>query len=91
MRCIIERNFVQVIGTIWYPPVTATMEYRLTRHDCEMIGDFTRENVERWCATHCGDFQSIDDFYATIGDKEIMWQSEESEMIYNDCMYGNEE
>ncbi len=91
MRYMVERNFVQVIGTIWMPATTAAMEYPLSSYDVENIGKLTRENVEQWLTTHSGDFQGIDDFYATVGDTEIPWNSEESEMTYNDCMYPPEE
>ena len=90
MRYMVERNYVQVVGTIWMPAITAAMEYPLTKHDLENIGEFTRENVERWLDTRAGDFQSVTDFFATYGDTDIVWADEENECIYNDCVYGNE-
>ena len=90
MRYLVERNFVQVIGSIWMPAGTCAMEYTLSRHDVESIGDFTRENVEQWLATHAGDFQSIDDFQATVGDAWLEWADEESELLYGDCMFPSE-
>lgn len=87
MRYMVERNFIRVVGKIWMPFVTCAMEYPLSAYDIENIGEFTRENVEQWTATHCGDFQSITDFYATVGDQEIPWATEEGEMTYSDCMF----
>lgn len=91
MRYMVERNYVQVVGTIWMPSVTVAMEYELSRHDLENIGEFTRENVEQWLASHAGDFQSVKDFYTTAGDIEIPWASEENELTYSDCMYPQED
>jgi len=86
MRYMVERNFVRVVGTIWMPPITAAYEYPLTNYDIENIGEFTRDNVERWMRSHTGDFQFITDFYATVGDAEIPWATEEGELTYSDCM-----
>jgi hypothetical protein len=86
MRYMVERNFVRVVGKIWLPPVTAAMEYPLRKYDLETIGEFTRENVERWLCTHAGDFSSIIDFYATSGDIEIPWGTEDGELIWEDCV-----
>lgn len=92
MRVTIERNFVQVIGTIWQPGVgPCAVEYALNAHDVESIGDFTRDNVERWLSTHSGDFQSIADFRATVGDDWIEFADEESELTFNDCMFPSED
>lgn len=88
MRYLVERNFVQAIGTIWMPACTAAVEYPLTAHDIANIGKFTRSNVEAWLSANSGDFQSIDDFRASAGSDEIDWESEESEFTYYDCVYG---
>ena len=91
MRYLVERNFVQVIGKIWMPATTCAMEYTLSAYDIENIGEFTRENVAAWLTTNAGDFQSVDDFRATVGDDWIGWAEEESEFIYHDCVYGSED
>ncbi|KKK96390.1 hypothetical protein LCGC14_2663190, partial [marine sediment metagenome] len=62
----------------------------LSPYDVENIGEFTRENVEGWLHKNAGDFQSIEDFFATVGDKEIPWAKEENEFAYSDAVYGNE-
>ena len=91
MRYLVERNFVQVIGTIWMPEATCAMEYTLSARDIANIGKFTRDNVETWLSANSGDFQSIQDFTATVGDEWIEWDSEESEFTYNDCMFPTED
>jgi len=63
------------------------MEYTLSKYDLENIGEPTRDNVEDWLGSHSGDFQDIRDFRASIGDVEIGWDSEESELQYSDCMF----
>ena len=91
MRYLVERNFVQVLGRIWQPGLgQCAMEYPLTAHDVANIGRFTRDNVETWLSANSGDFQSIDDFRASVGDDEIDWESEESEFTYNNCVFGSE-
>ena len=90
MRYMVESNFVRVWGYIWMPNTLAAYEYTLTSYDVENIGEFTRENVEGWLHKNAGDFQSIEDFYATVGDKEIPWAKEENEFAYSDAVYGNE-
>ena len=84
-------NQIEVIGTIWMPASTCAMTYKLTAHDIENIGELTRENVQKWLDTHSGDFQSIADFHADIGDFDSPWEHEESELTFNDCMFPSEE
>jgi len=91
MKFTVERNWIELIGTIWMPAVTCAQRIDLTRGDMKNIGAPSRENVEQWLTTHSGDFQSVDDFSATIGEVVIPWSNEESEFTYSDCMYGNGE
>lgn len=91
MRYMVERNFVQVLGVIWMPAITCAQEIKLRAYDVENIGEFTRENVSDWIDKNAGDFQSITDFYATMGDVEIHWANEDNEITYNDCMYPQED
>ena len=87
MRYMVERNFVTVLGYIWMPNnVLCSYRYPLSRHDVENIGEFTRDNVEQWLACHAGDFKHIVDFWASVGDKEIPFESEEHEMQYLDTL-----
>jgi len=84
-------NEVNVLGIIWMPAVECAMNYTLSKHDIENMGEITRENVENWLDTHAGDFQSIIDFRVDIGDTIIEWKEEENEYKYMDCMYPCEE
>lgn len=47
----------------------------------------TRRSVELWLCSNAGDFSSIQDFHAVVGEVEIEWETEEGEMAFNDCMY----
>ena len=95
MKYMVRKSFVQVVGTIWLPPVTAATTYPLRQYDIDNARDdagaITRESVEQWLYTHAGDFQSIDDFSASIEDGEdtidIPWESEDAECTFYDCMY----
>ncbi len=89
MRYMVEKNFVRVVGKIWLPMAKACYEYPLDKFAVKSIGEFTRENVAQWVNLNAGDFSSIDDFYATVGDKEINWEKEESEMFWNDRCGGS--
>jgi hypothetical protein len=101
MKYTVTKSVVQVIGTIWLPTVTAALDYTLDGFDVENLkegsesGEVTRESVQDWLDTHAGDFCEVTDFYASIedGDEtiEIPWQDEESELTYNDCMWGSED
>ena len=81
---------INVIGQIWQPGFTCAMSYRLTKHDVEMIGELTRENVERWLMSHSGDFQSVQDFHADIADFDSPWENEASELTFLEAMFPRE-
>ena len=51
----------------------------------------TREDVAQWLTTHSGDFQSVTDFHASIGDLDLDWEDVENAFVYHDCMYGDGE
>ena len=93
MRYTVRKSVVRVIGRIWMPAVVASMQYTLSDYDVDNCkddqGNLTRESVEQWLCTHSGDFQSVQDFYASleVGSEtvEIDWASEESEFTYSDC------
>ena len=87
MQFTIERNWIEVIGRIWMPATTCAQRIDLTPSDLESIGEATPGNVGRWLTSHTGDFQSIDDFHAVVGEVDIPWDSEENEITYNDCMF----
>ena len=91
-RFLIERNYVNVVGYIWIASgIKCAHTYNLSSYDVRNIGEFTRENVELWLATHAGDFREILDFEATVGNEWIKWADEENEMVFNDCMFPCEE
>jgi hypothetical protein len=95
MKILQRLSFVQVIGRIWQPGVTAAMTYDLRPYDVENMrdddGKITRDSMEDWLGSHAGDFQEVTDFRASIEDGEttidIDWAKEESELTFNDCMF----
>jgi len=88
-------HYVEVIGTIWLPAVTAATRYPVYERDLEnmRLEDRTidREAIEEWLTTYSGDFQCIDDFAAWIDGIEYPWAHEDSEVTFSDCFYGSEE
>ena len=95
MRRLIVQSVIQVVGGIWMPyGAKCAMEYKIRPEDLNRDDDESwRDAVERWTTCHCGDFSSVDDFYAEIeldtGTVKIPWsKGEESECIFSDCMYG---
>ena len=90
MKFTVERNWIDMVGVIWMPAITCAQRIDLKSSDIENIGEATRENVEQWLALHSGDFQSITDFHAVVGETEILWKHEENEWVFDDCMYGEQ-
>lgn len=86
---------INVIGTIWMPAVTAAYSYSLDAYDVDNMkgddGKIARREISAWLNTHAGDFQSVEDFEATIGTARYGWADEESEWTFNDCMYPSED
>lgn len=93
MQYLVTKNIVQVIGGIWLPyGQTAAMEYSLSDSDLEQYGidkeNPTREQISNWVFKNTGDFSSISDFRADIGENKVIdWSDPESEYLYNDGMY----
>ena len=91
---------IKVIGNLWMPGAVGIITYPLGKRDIENIkgysksysteeiqpGTITREGVEQWLVRHAGDFQSIIDFSATIGDGEFDcdWEKDDSFDIFCD-------
>lgn len=95
MRFTVTTNRLDVIGRIWMPDCVCAMSYTLSEHDLDVMrqdGPITRDDVQLWCNSHCGDFQEVIDFAADFGagEFESTWQKEENEMTFWDCMYGEE-
>jgi hypothetical protein len=91
----VRKDFVRVLGNGWlafnrfgnpsHPYPSMAGEILLRESDLEQIGDFlTRSNIDRWLATNSGDFSSITDWSASIGEHEIPFEREESESVYYD-------
>lgn len=99
MKLAIRKSVVNIVGKIWMPNMTAAQTLEMTNYDVNNArdeeGKITRESVQRWLDMNARDFSSVLDFWASIEDGsetvEIPWGSEESEMTYNDCTFGDEE
>jgi hypothetical protein len=74
-RYMVERNYVQLVGSIWQPGVdTCAQEKTLSRYDVENILGYarelfdsdtiTREAIAHWLSLNSGDFSGVDDFHA---------------------------
>ncbi len=83
---------INVIGRTWAGYI-GMYNYSLRDYDIENIkarsknGELTREAVSDWLDCNAGDFQSIKDFRADIGDFISEWENEENEYKYLDAMY----
>lgn len=93
MKYLTRKSYVDVVGKIWMPAVTCSMRYPLSQHDVENIrgygeGKISRDGLEQWLTCHSGDFQSLQDFSASIEDGEntltFPWTSEDGELAYMD-------
>lgn len=96
MRYTITKQVIEVLGVIWMPAVECGMRLELSAYDMENLGDpRDRDEVERWLATHSGDFQSVTDFRADfhVDGEHIVheWRDEESEWKFADAMYPSDD
>jgi len=87
---------VELIGYIWWPnDVVCAYSYPLSAYDIENMrgddGKIARREIQDWLDKNAGDFQSVEDFHATIGSAEYGWTNEESESTFLECMYPNED
>ncbi len=95
----ILKSFILIVGTIWMPQSTCAQRKDLSQSDIEQMtdddGNVTRESVEQWVNTNSGDFSKVIDFYADIetgkGNIIIEWNSEDNEITFEHCMYGEVE
>ena len=90
MKFIVERNWIDILVKIWMPVITAGLRIDLSIEDVRNIGTPTRENVSRWLNTHSGYFSKVLDFHAIVGEEEIPWEHEESEIDYSACVEGDQ-
>lgn len=97
MQYTVTVNRLNVIGRAWMPATVCAMTYDLTSHDMATIRDYgdgtiTRESVQRWVDTHCGDFSEVIDFSCDFGNREFEcdWADEDNEMVFIDCMSDEE-
>ena len=100
VKILIRKSIIEVIGTIWMPPVTAAYTYTLCEWQVDNQlrsgrGTVTRKSIRDWLDRNAGDFQRIDDFHASIevGDEtvDVPWKKDESKSVWADCMFGLEE
>ncbi|MFZ1059245.1 MAG: hypothetical protein WAP47_08635, partial [Candidatus Rokuibacteriota bacterium] len=77
---------IDVVGHIWQGQ-TCAYSYALSDHDLKGIGTFDRDSFSDWLDTHAGDFESIQDFAAYVGDQSIAWASEDAECLFINTMY----
>ena len=85
MKFVIEKNWINVIGMLWEGGL-ATHTYELTPIQVEFIGKpVTRKKIAQWLSTNSGDFQTITDFLAVVGEQVITWKKEENEVLFNKC------
>ena len=88
----VDENWIDLVGEIWQPGIgPCASKITLRTYDVENIGEPTRENVQNWLDTNAGDFQSIIDFHAVVGEVDLPWKDDENEMTFLDCMYPFEE
>ena len=89
-------SVVSVIGEIWQPGVICAMDYTMSPQDVAEVFSLSSgltfsEAIGEWLTSRTLDFSSVQDFRVELPGCEIPWLHEESELTYNDCMYGQEE
>jgi len=83
---VVEVNRIDVIGRLWIPADVAAYTYDLSPFQIAQIGQLNRANIAGWLDKNTGDFQSIIDFTADIGDFYCDWNKEDSEDIWLKCI-----
>ena len=98
MQYTVTINRLEVIGRIWMPSIICAMTYDLDSRDVETIRDYgdgtiTRDAVQQWVDTHCGDFAEVIDFACDFGNRvfECSWADEANEITFMECMYPDED
>jgi hypothetical protein len=78
MKYTTRISYLDVLGIIWMPRITASLHMPLSDYDVDNIIGYsneanssakigiTREGVMRWLNTHAGDFSEIADFSGSI-------------------------
>jgi hypothetical protein len=78
MKYTVRTSYLDVLGKMWMPHVTASLHIPLNGYDIDNIigysneandsakNGITREGVELWLNTHTGDFSEITDFTGSI-------------------------
>ncbi len=77
-RYTVVTRDVHVVGKGWYGH-GITYTYSIPKDVVDEMGELTREKIQDWLDRNSGDFQQVDDFYASIDEWESPWQDEESE------------
>lgn len=95
MKFVVERNWIDILGWIWMPNTKGTttidLDIDFDKHKIEQIGEPTRENIRNWLDKNAGDFSSIIDFKAVIGEKVIDWSDENNEAEFNQITFPEED
>lgn len=104
MKYTVTKSTIDMIGTIWLPAVTCAATETVPQSSVDNLRDLdgavTRDSVQDWIDMHCGDFQNVTDFAASIelpnrhggtDTLDIPWRDEESEMTFNDLMFGEDD
>ncbi len=94
MRYIVRRSYVDVLGYIWMPHALCSLHVPCDGHAIENMrdnaGHITRDSIADWLTRNTGDFQSVEDFSASIEDGDetldFPWSSEENECRYLDTL-----
>lgn len=97
-RYTVRKSYIDVLGYIWLPRVLCSLRIPCDSYAIEQMrdddGNITRESIEDWLTMHSGDFQSVEDFSASIEDGDntidIPWSSEENECAYLDTLGDDE-
>jgi hypothetical protein len=81
-----EVNEVQFIGHIWQGQLAAAV-VTLKPFECELLAGKSRPEIAEYARRRNGDFESIVDFKAIIGETVLGWTEDGSPDIFADCMF----
>jgi len=83
---------IEVIGKIWMPMVDAVTSFTIDEKEFERCGidPFSQDSIERYLATHTGDFSSVDGYNAIVVERKWL-PSRIDEDGWNIVSYGIKE
>lgn len=81
-----DLNEIQFIGHIWQGQLAAAV-VQLQAEECAALAGKSRAEIADYARRRNGDFETVLDFKAVIGETVQGWSDDGSPDLFADCMY----